>query len=345
MKIHNSQINTTISNVNSQSLAILVYGTDYGLISEKIADLKNAYFKNKSSNQLEKSVIEFNCHDIMKEPQLLFDEANSISLFSAKKIIKINNANDSINKILESYFEKSDPESLLLLQSDSLGPSSTLRKLFENHRTAKIIACYSDDIESIDSLVGSMLKNENISIEPDAKTAFVEKLGLDRLVTKTEIEKAILFSSPGGHLNYQDIMSFVGDQTSINLEKLSDAALLGDFKSTLNILARLEKEDTQSLQIIKVLLRQLQTLYHIKISVINKLNIDNVINNFKPTIYFKRKPHINKQTRFWSVHQIIKALKMLSKAERECKSSGTIQKTIARQVIISLCLLASKNKA
>ena len=85
MKIHNSLINTTISNVNSQSLAIIVYGTDYGLISEKIADLKNAYFKNKSSNQLEKSVIELNCHDIVKEPQLLFDEANSISLFSEKK--------------------------------------------------------------------------------------------------------------------------------------------------------------------------------------------------------------------------------------------------------------------
>ena len=38
MKVHNSQINDFINKVNSNYGVILVYGTDYGLICEKVND-------------------------------------------------------------------------------------------------------------------------------------------------------------------------------------------------------------------------------------------------------------------------------------------------------------------
>ena len=57
-------------------------------------------------------------------------------------------------------------------------------------------------------------------------------------------------------------LSFVGDQTSINLEKLCDSTFLGDFKNTFNILQRLEKEETSAIQIIKVLMKQMQNLHN-----------------------------------------------------------------------------------
>lgn len=338
MKINTSHINS----INSESIAILVYGTDYGLICEKLSDLTRAYFKNETSDQSEYNVLEISSQDITKEPRLLFDEANSMSLLSNKKIIKINNANDSIKLIMEKYLENPNYDSLFLLHADSLSPASTLRKLFENHKTAKILPCYSDDIKSIDSLVVNMFKKENISIETDARQALVERLGLDRLVTKTEIEKAILFCNPGGHLKYDQVISFVGDQTSINLEKLADSILLGDLTKSLSILSRLEKEDTHSIQIIKVLLKQLHNLHKIKISILSGISFEKVINNFRPTIYFKRKPHISKQIKFWSLNKITKALSVLYKAELECKRSARLQKTLVRQAIVGLCLLASK---
>ena len=96
MKINTSHINS----INSESIAILVYGTDYGLICEKLSDLTRAYFKNETSDQSEYNVLEISSQDITKEPRLLFDEANSMSLLSNKKIIKINNANDSIKLIM-----------------------------------------------------------------------------------------------------------------------------------------------------------------------------------------------------------------------------------------------------
>ena len=49
MKVHNSQINNFINKVNSNYGAILVYGTDYGLICEKVNDLVKSFFININS--------------------------------------------------------------------------------------------------------------------------------------------------------------------------------------------------------------------------------------------------------------------------------------------------------
>ena len=343
MKVHNSQINDFINKVNSNYGAILVYGTDYGLICEKVNDLVKSYFKNINSDDVSHNVVEIISQELIKEPRLLVEESQSISLLSSKKIIKINNVTDSIKKVISSYLEKPVEDCLVLPQGNSLSPGSAIRKFFEDHDTAKIIACYSDDTQNIEIMITNMLKKESISIDIDAKKALIERLGLDRLVTKTEIEKAVLFAGEGGNLNYKDTISFVGDQTLINLEKLSDTTFLGDLKSTFSILLRLEKDNTSSVEIIRVLLRQLHNLLRIKISTMSGLNIETVINSFRPPIYFKRKPNIYKQNKFWSPKKINRALSMLYKTEMECKKSGAIQKTLVRQVILGLCLLASKN--
>ena len=343
MKISNQKINEFISNVNSSSPAILVYGTDYGLVCERLEKIIQSFLKNESLDNSAYNLIELSAPNIIKEPRILAEESKSISLLSNKKIIKINNVSDSITKIINNYLDKPDPESLILIQATSLTPNSSIRRLFENHSSAKIIPCYTDDIQSIDILVSNMLQDSNISIAKEAQRVLVERLGIDRLVTKTEIEKAILFANSEETISYADVLSFVGDQTSISLEKLCDSVFLGDFKNTFNILQRLEKEGTPAIQIIKVLMKQMQNLHNIKISLINGLNIETVINNFKPPIYFKRKNNIIKQSKSWSLVRIIKALSILYKAELESKKSSSLQKTLVRQLTISLCLIASKN--
>ena len=122
-----------------------------------------------------------------------------------------------------------------------------------------------------------------LKADEDREWDFAYKVQNDQ----TEIEKAILFAGEGGNLNYKDTISFVGDQTLINLEKLSDTTFLGDLKSTFSILLRLEKDNTSSVEIIRVLLRQLHNLLRIKISTMSGLNIETVLNGFKPPIYFK----------------------------------------------------------
>ena len=343
MKINNQKFKDFIQQENFQCNAILIYGNDYGLVCERTDDLTKTFLKESNQEDFKASIKEFNNSDIIKEPRILFEETQSISLLSNKTIIKINNISDSLTNIIYEYLENPDKESLLLLQANNLSPSSSIRKLFENHPIAKIVPCYTDEIKSIDSLITSMLKKENISIDYEAKKALTERLGLDRLVSKTEIEKAILFAKPKGSINYNQIVSFVGDQTSINIEKLSDSTMLGDFKNTFSILLRLEKEDTPSIQIVKILLKQLQNLHRMKISVMGGINTEIVINNFKPPIYFKRKTGVNRQVKAWSLVKIIKALSMLSKAEIECKRSSSIQQTLVRQVIFSLCWMGSKN--
>ena len=85
MKISNQKINEFISNVNSSSPAILVYGTDYGLVCERLEKIIQSFLKNESLDNSAYNLIELSAPNIIKEPRILAEESKSISLLSNKR--------------------------------------------------------------------------------------------------------------------------------------------------------------------------------------------------------------------------------------------------------------------
>ena len=339
MKIQNYKIDQFCTNLMPEIPAILIYGQDYGLISERSNSIINSFFQNTNNNNLPYNIIDFECNNIISKPEILKTEAQSISLLNNKKIIRIKDANDSLDNVMEEYLLTPPHSCLLLLLSENLSPRSKIRKFFELHKYAVIIPCYSDEKKNILTIIETMLKKEKIDIDSNGKQLLANYLGIDRLVTKMEIEKAIIYAGKDKILTHEDISSFLSDQTAISIDELYDLSLLGDIKNAYRVLNRIQNEGITAIQILRSFIRQLQYLYSIKNNISINKNINHVIDNFKPPIYFKRKNNFKSHAEKWSCTKIQKALKILESAEISCKQPKSNQDIIAKHTILSIGLI------
>ena len=333
MKIKNYEIDKFCSNFNADHHAVLIYGEDYGLKNERTDAIIKNYLDNSNN------VVDLDIKSLILNPEILNDELSSISLLADKKVIKIRDANDKISSIIENNINLASKDCLLILISEALSPRSKLRLLFEQHKDAVILPCYSDTSANIMNIIDNMFNNENIKIDINAKKLLANYLGVDRLVTKAEIEKAILYSGTSKELSLKDVSSFLSDQASINIDKLYDLVLLGNIKKAYKILLQLQNEGISAIQILRAFTRQLQNLYSIKERVLLKKDINFVLDNFKPPIYFKRKDNIRLQAKEWSVSMIKEALKMIEEAEINCKSLKSSPEIITKHTILNIGML------
>ena len=92
--------------------AILMYGENNGIKD----DIKEELKKEKEDTE---TIILFN-DEIIKNNELLLNNANSASLFSSKKIIFIHEANDKIFKIVEDFLQYKNSDIKLFIFSNSL---------------------------------------------------------------------------------------------------------------------------------------------------------------------------------------------------------------------------------
>jgi len=339
MKIQNYKIDQYCKDLTPKAPAILLYGQDYGLMSERSSLIINSFFSNINGGITSLNIIDLAATSILSNPESLEMEASSISLLNNKKVIRIKDAADSSYKVLENYLFKPYQDCLVIALSENLSPRSKLRKLFEDHNEAVVLPCYSDEQKNILNLIESSLKTEGIKIDDESKRLLANYLGIDRLITKAEIEKAILYAVKLKKLQIDDISAFLSDQASINIDNLYDLSLGGDIENAYRVLYRIQKEGIPAIQIIRSFIRQMQNLSSILYSLSLNANINNVLDSFKPPIYFKRKAYIKEHAAKWSLTKINKALLLLESAEVSCKLPKSNPNIITKQAILSIGLI------
>jgi DNA polymerase-3 subunit delta len=342
MKIQNFKIDKYCKDLAPIAPAILLYGQDYGLISERSSLIINSFLNNVDEKQNSLNIIDLSNSSLLLYPESLKIEVSSISLLSRKKIVRIKDASDALLNIIDDYFVYSHPDCLIILLSDALSPRSKIRKFFEAHNDAVILPCYSDDKKGILSLINSSFKAEGVFVEEQGIQLFANYLGIDRLITKAEIEKAILYAGKEKKLNLNDITSFISDQASLGIDELYDYSLNGDLEEAYRVLNRIQKEGVPSIQIIRSFIRQMQSLYSIIHALSFSTNINSILDNFKPPIYFKRKENIKGHAQKWSLGKLNKALLLLESAEIFCKLPKSNPIIITKQAILSIGLISKK---
>ena len=343
MKIQNYKIDDYCKNLENNPGALLIYGADYGLINERINLIVNKFFNIDKNNNSKLNIIDIETSSLLNDPEFLEIESKSLSLIDKNKLIKIKNANDKILETIQKYLLNPEKTCIIIVIADNLSPKSKLRLFFEKHNTAVIIPCYLDDKKTISELINSRLKKENISANQDTVDLLANHLGEDRLITISEIEKAILLAGKEKYLKNEDILSYVVDSNSINMDELCDTTLSGDIEKSFNILFRMQSQGISAIQIIRSFIRQLQNLIILKKLVVNN-NIDPIINNFKPPIFFKRKPKIKNQIQSLSIKNINKIIKILNSSEIYCKKPKSSQNLIIKQAVLTIGLLTKNTK-
>ncbi len=207
----------------------LVYGPDAGLVSERVTALIRRLCPDPQDPF---AVQKLAAEVLAEEPSRLYEEGSSPGLFGGgEKLILIRSAGRNLHRAVETVLESERFDARIVIEADDLGRSAPLRTLCEKSGRALAIPCYADQARDLGVLLDQALREAQIRIEPAARSAFLERLGSDRLATRGEIEKMIVYAGPGGSLTLADVEALSGDAGAHALNDLVDAAYAGDTAS------------------------------------------------------------------------------------------------------------------
>jgi DNA polymerase III subunit delta len=314
-----------INNISS----VLFYGENIGL--KKI-------FKNQIKEINKNSLfINLTQEDILKNQDIFIRELENSSLFGENKIIFIEDCNDKILNILESYLD-TPLNFQTIIFSDVLNKKSKLRAFYEKSKIFVSVACYKDNVISIQKIIQNKLKDFQ-GLSSYNVNMIVETCALNRVNLDNEIEKIITYFKDK-KINSNDLSKLLNNVSDESFNELKDEAIKGDRFKTNNLLNSTIMETDKTMYYLSIIYQRLLKLKEIFTQ--KEGTVEERILCLNPPVFWKDKPILIAQCTKWKLVNLKKALEDIYRLEVKIKSNSVLDKNLMiKKLIVDLCVLAN----
>ncbi len=306
----------------------LLYGENLSLIteiSEKIISESNSKFGLTSKRYQEDYLIQ--------NPILIEQLLNSENLFGEKEIIIIGKATDKIIEILDEKTIDNSNKKIIFL-SENLTKKSRLRILGENSNSFATIACYNDTQEQLKNILIQKLKENKVPISRELLNSITETYSFTRQDINDSIIKIKLLQKTSS-LNDENLKNIFHSSSENDNFEIVNYCLLGDKKNINKILTNIYSQGINFNEILAAIKYKVNKLIEILKSNNNKLSINNLVENYKPPIFWKEKNVIKDQLNRWNIQELYLLQNLIFETEMNCKKNHDISSTILQQFIVT----------
>jgi DNA polymerase III subunit delta len=338
VKIAARQITGFLQRPDPSVISVLIYGPDQGLVRERAEQLSTAACANPDDPF--NSVL-LSADTIKTDAARLMDEANALSLSQERRLVQIRDATDSLGATFKAFLETYDGNALVIVESGDLSPRSSLRKLYEKADSAAAVPCYSDDSRTLREVIGETLGAHDISATPDAMAFLIDNLGANRLATRSELEKLVLYKGGPGDVSLDDALAAIGDSAITSLEDIAMAAASGDMAALEHALMRARALGEPSVRILRAAGRHLERLHLARGLVDSGQSPDHAMKALRPPVFFRIADGFRAQMRRWPRKRLAAALEALLQAELDCKTSGCPDVAVSERALMRITRMAS----
>jgi DNA polymerase-3 subunit delta len=337
VKISGRQAASFARNPDAAARAVLVYGPDAGLVSERIQALVASVLDDPADPFRR---VDLAADTLLTDPARLADEAAAISFTGGRRVVVVRGAGDRQAAVFESLLEGWPGDALVVVEGSDLGPRSALRRAFEGGDAAAALPCYADDAGSLSDLVRETLRGEGVGAEPAAVEYLVGQLGADRLMSRREIEKLALYVGAGGKASVEDARAVVGDAGSISLDEVADAVAGGEREILDGRLERSFRLGNSPSSVLLAVNRHLHKLRIVVAQVEAGQSIEQAVRSLRPPIFFKRKAAVERQAGLWRRNNLGRALNIVTEAELECRTTGQPERALCVRALFRVATAA-----
>ncbi len=341
MKITPDRIFDSTGAVSKALSAVLLFGPDQGLISETVQRCIAA-IAGKPANPFMLS--ELTPAQLKADSSKLNDELCSLPMLGGQKIIVVRQATDAIASVFEPILVAFPQPNFLLIEAGDLPSRSKLRKAFEMNKYSGVVGCYGDDQNNLTTVIRDVMNSRRVQINANAILELSERLGNDRMVSRSEIEKLALYAGEKGEVTIDDVINIVGDHNAISLEALVFFTAGGNIKDADQSLANALSNGVSPIQVLRALQTHLQRLHMVSGELQRGTPMNTALSLLKPQVFFKVKERFQQQCRNWSLSQLAQAMNLVLRAEQKCKHTGAPMIAICQRTVLRLALVAKKQQ-
>ncbi|MCO5155362.1 MAG: DNA polymerase III subunit delta [Aquamicrobium sp.] len=321
---------------------VLIYGPDRGLVAERakafVAKTGLAADDPFSSIRLEASELE-------AAPGRLLDEAATVPMFSARRLIWVKGAGSQkqLAEDVKALVAAPPRDSVVLIEAGDLKKGAALRSTVENGAAAMALPCYVDEGKAIDAVIDEILGREGLSIGLEARQALRASLGGDRLASRSEVEKLALYCRGGSEIRLEDVRTMTGDVSGLGIDDAVDAVLSGNGKAFDASFTRLVSAGTHPFLVLAAAMRQFQLLQLMRAEMDTDAKpAAAVVASARPPVFFTRRRLVEAAPPRWRAPAIARALERLQATVLLTRQRADLAAATARQALIALLVESAR---
>lgn len=326
-------VEATLSRIDPLRPVVLLYGPDTGLVRERA----RAYLARAGEGSTDPfGLVRLDGDEISGDPGRLVDEAGTVALFGGRRTISLRVGSRNVVPAVEALLATPPQDAIVVIEAGDLKRGVGLRALCEASPHASAIACYADTDRDLSRLIDTMVAEAGTSIDRDARAELMGLLGSDRLASRGEIAKLLLYAAGEPRITTAHVRAIVGDASAIALDEIADNAFTGQSAPMTDAFAKATHEGMRADIILGSVCRVAQSLHQMRIGIEAGGTVERAVEGARPAIHFRRKLFVEKALRSWNTARLESALLTLDEALLSARRNATLGPAIAERVLLQI---------
>jgi len=334
-----ADVDRFIAKPNPAQSIMLVFGPDAGLVRERVDALVRASVDDPSDPF---ALARIEGDELAGNPARLVEEAHTVPLFGGRRAVLVKAGTRNIAAAVEMVVASPSSECRIIIEAGDLRKNAPLRALCEKVKVTAALPCYADNERALAQLIDEELQAEKLGIEPDARAALLGLLGGDRLASRNEIRKLVLYAKGQKNIDLNDVMAVVADASEMALDGVIDAAFAGRTADADSEFSKARASGSSPAAIISAAIRQVANLHKMELAIEGGDSIEFAMRRAAPPVHFSRERQVSEALRAWSPLRLLRAMEQLAEASLEMRRNAPIAEAIAQRTLLSLAVTARK---
>jgi DNA polymerase III subunit delta len=326
-----SAVASFVKSPKPECRAVLVYGPDAGMVTERASALAQRFVGRDKG---ETEMVRLDERDLADNPARLEVELNTKPMFAAQSVVRVT-AGPRLDVPALKALIAGEFANALIVEAGNLRTDSALRKLFESHKTAAALPCYSDD-RSLAGLIEAELERAGLSIDREARDYLMTRLGADQALSRSEVVKLALYAQGKGRIGQDDVEAIVGDAAETALENFVYATSAGDARAALSELQRLAAAGTDRASALSALGRHFTQLHRVASAASGGGSLEDGVRGLRPPLHFRRKDIFVAHCKRWGAARLAHALPLIQEATRRSRRTPDLDAAFAERLVLTL---------
>ncbi|MBP5399301.1 MAG: DNA polymerase III subunit delta [Alphaproteobacteria bacterium] len=329
------QIDNFIKKTDKNIKAILVYGSNDGLILDSIkrlarsvcADLNDAF-----------QVADISGESVLEDFGKLVAEYNAQSLMGGRRVIIVREISDRLSKDIRKMLDESKSDNLLLMYATDLNKKSALVKLAESSNDMAGYACYDDKNEDIIHV----LRATGLTFDSAAIQLLCSRLSNDRMINLSEIEKLKTYMGDAKNVTLDIVAKVISDQSNSSSEDICYAVMNGNKAGAEKLFEKYLDEGNEAVSLVKSMEYHVMKLLLCAAGLERGESEDEALKRLVPKLMFYREDDFKMQLRKWRKDKLLSALEVLYDVEKDCKTTGMPEEDIVSRMLLRMAGAANR---
>jgi DNA polymerase III subunit delta len=322
--------------------AVLLFGTDAGLVAERAQRLAQAQVARETPPG---EIVRLDEPELDQDPDRLAVELLTVPMFGGRKIVRTAAGRRVNAQTLKPLLEGAPFSGFLIVEAGNLRPDDALRNLFEKSPRAAGVPCYPDDVRDLSGMIDEIVGAAGLTIAPEARQQLAARLGADRGLSRSEVDKLVLYAAGKGTIEIEDIEAIVGDAAEQAMDRLVNAAALGNGGSAVIECDRAVAAGESPQAIIAAMQRHFMRLHRTRAAMDQGRTLDDLIRQMRPPLHFKQRQAFETQCRRWTSARLQAALSLIAMAAKAARLNPALETALAERLMLDLVSLSADPRA